>query len=204
MEKNFSSREAKKIILKQERKKRFVALEFVKRSDTYNLGIGGEGGPHFKGKTHSKESIEQMVSNKKGFTHSVESKKKISEANKGKVISDETRKKLSEKAKLKKDQRIMKKFRDYLAEAKSWINESKEKNKGPFKFSKEQTEKLLKHFREKAHWKKRETSPEYNKITKVEIAQGLVHFDVSDGKKIGRFTISEKTLENIVGKMDTL
>ena len=34
--------------------------EFVKSENTYNLGIGGEGGPHFKGRKHTEQSKQKM------------------------------------------------------------------------------------------------------------------------------------------------
>lgn len=80
------------------KEKAIITEEFVSHKDTYNVGIGGEGGPHFKGKKHSPESKAKMVH--KNYTHSSETKAKISEANRKRKFSDETKKKLSEKAKL--------------------------------------------------------------------------------------------------------
>ena len=53
--------------------------EFISSSTNYNSAVGGEGGPHFKGRSHS-----------------IEARKKISKIAKTRVMSSSTREKISE------------------------------------------------------------------------------------------------------------
>lgn len=95
-----------------------ITEEFVARSDTYNMGVGGEGGAHFKGKSHSAETvarIKQSLSSdenkqkladagrkagslSKGRKLSATARQNMSDAQR-KAISDETKKKISESLK---------------------------------------------------------------------------------------------------------
>ena len=95
-----------------------ITEEFVARSDTYNMGVGGEGGAHFKGKSHSKETkqrIKETLKSKdwshlkgipahnKGKKDGEETRKRKSEASKKRgPMSEETKRKISETLKQKK------------------------------------------------------------------------------------------------------
>ena len=83
------------------KEKEIVTEEFIAKKNNYNMGVGGEGGSHFKGKTHTEETKKKLSDIAKNRKLSSESKLKISEANRRRVLSDETKKKLSEKAKLR-------------------------------------------------------------------------------------------------------
>jgi hypothetical protein len=95
-----------------------ITEEFVARSDTYNMGVGGEGGAHFKGKKHSAETIAQIKQSlgsdenkqklieagrkagslSKGRKLSATARQNMSDAQR-KAISDETKEKISESLK---------------------------------------------------------------------------------------------------------
>lgn len=81
------------------KEKEIITEEFVLRRDTYNLGVGGEGGPHFKGRRHTPETKKKLSSlniNRKPLSQ--EARQKISEANKRRVVTEETKKKIAFKA----------------------------------------------------------------------------------------------------------
>jgi len=86
------------------KEKELITEEFVLRKDTYNAGIGGEGGPHFKGKTHSKEVKEKLGFLSKGRKikkkpeHLEKEKQTRFEKNNGKFFSEETIEKIRQKA----------------------------------------------------------------------------------------------------------
>jgi group I intron endonuclease len=84
-----------------DKERELVNETFISTDKNYNLGVGGEGGPHFLGKKHSEETKKRLSEKMKGNKISDESRKKISESNRTRKISEDTKRKLSEKAKLR-------------------------------------------------------------------------------------------------------
>ena len=77
-----------------------VSESFISNNNNYNAGVGGEGGPHFNGKKHTKSTKNRLSELAKGRVYSKETRDKISEGNRRRgTPSMETKKKLSDKAK---------------------------------------------------------------------------------------------------------
>lgn len=79
------------------KEKELITEEFISSNSNYNMGVGGEGGPHFKGRKHTEESRKKMGRSGRKLTKT--QRKKISEGNRRRIISEETKQKLSELAK---------------------------------------------------------------------------------------------------------
>lgn len=91
-----------------------VNSNFVTRSDTYNLGLGGEGGSHFKERIHSKETKMKISLSLLGHKQNKETRNMLSEmqigipkpyisdALRGKKKSEEHKRKISESLKGRK------------------------------------------------------------------------------------------------------
>jgi len=77
------------------KEKELITEDLVASKNTYNKGVGGEGGPHFKGKTHTKETRERFAKTMRGNKLSEEHRSKISDANRRRTLTAETREKLS-------------------------------------------------------------------------------------------------------------
>lgn len=103
------------------KEKELITEEFVSSKQTYNLGIGGEGGAQFNGKKHSDETKEKLRLITIGKKLSDETKNKISESLKNRVCSEETRKKLSNAAKMRSNEirlRVSKSLKEYYKNKK--------------------------------------------------------------------------------------
>lgn len=74
-----------------EKEKELISEEFVNRKDTYNIGIGGEGGPHFRGKTHSEDTKIKLSNASRGNTSAIGR----TPWNKGKMQTEEHKNKIS-------------------------------------------------------------------------------------------------------------
>ena len=87
------------------KEREIITEELVNNPKCYNIGIGGEGGPQFKGKTHSLETKARISASRLGKSClTADGALRIAAASKGKIVSDETRKKLSAAAKARKPQ----------------------------------------------------------------------------------------------------
>ena len=87
------------------KEKEIITEEFVLRKDTYNVGIGGEGGAHFKGKSHSKEvreKIRKSLSTPEAKEKAIQYGRMAGLASKGRKLSGAARKNMSEAAKKRK------------------------------------------------------------------------------------------------------
>lgn len=82
------------------KERELVTEELVANPLSYNIGVGGEGGPHFKGKTHTAEAKAKFSS--LGIKRSDEFRAKVSEANKRRIRKPETGDKIAAKARGRK------------------------------------------------------------------------------------------------------
>lgn len=94
------------------KEKEMVNEALVADPMSYNMAVGGEGGPHFKGKKHTNETRALLRSRGTGRVvsdetrlklatnrHTTETKEKISVSAKKRVWSEETKRKISESLK---------------------------------------------------------------------------------------------------------
>lgn len=92
------------------KEKEIITEEFVSRSDTYNVGVGGEGGPHFKGKKHGPymEAVNTSDSHRKKISDGMKRVYRENKGpwNKGKKQTKEHNEKISNARKGKKGKKL--------------------------------------------------------------------------------------------------
>lgn len=83
-----------------EKEKEIVTLEFVNRSDVYNMGVGGKGNP-LRGVGHSQKTITKISNSLKTVHKDPEYRNKFIESRRGRKKSDSERNKISNTLKTK-------------------------------------------------------------------------------------------------------
>lgn len=68
------------------KERELITENLIASPQSYNMAVGGEGGPHFKGKKHSKETRQRISEYSRNRRLSDESKKKITLAQTGKRV----------------------------------------------------------------------------------------------------------------------
>lgn len=80
-----------------------VTEEYVKRDDNYNLGVGGQGGGMFSGRTHSDATKAKLsIIGKKPKNYTEEAKERHRQAGR-RPCSEETKRKISEGMRKRKE-----------------------------------------------------------------------------------------------------
>lgn len=79
-----------------EKEKVLVTEELVKSKKCYNIGVGGQGGPLFKGKNHSEETIEKIKKNHRRLSPKEEHRNMIGDWKRGRLVTLETKIKILE------------------------------------------------------------------------------------------------------------
>lgn len=146
------------------KEKELITEELVSNPNCYNVGIGGEGGPHFKGRTHTDETKEKISKSSKlsnrDYTNARNGIKRFHDNIKqsdpdfykrraikltNRKLSDETKKKISNKLKLYNE--------NLSCEEKEQINMKKKIARNKRKISEEQKlkarESMLKYWQQK-------------------------------------------------------
>ena len=86
------------------KEKEILTEEFISTDSNYNAGVGGEGGPHFRGKSHTAETKSLIGQKNRGKVKTAENIQKIKLANKRRTLSGwthsaESREKMRQKKK---------------------------------------------------------------------------------------------------------
>jgi hypothetical protein len=135
------------------KERELITEEFVNCKDTYNMGVGGEGGSHFKGKKHSIE-VRKKIS-ESNISRDYSSLKGKIPWNKGKKDDDSTREKkkkaASNRDKLSDDRKnkISESLKKFNKENPNYQRNSKKRVRKPLS---EETKQKLRD-RQKDFWK---------------------------------------------------
>ena len=80
------------------KEKELVTEDLVSDPMSYNMGVGGEGRPMFRGRLHTEETKSKISRSVSGKVPSIETRRKIGEANRNRIITDDFRQRMREVA----------------------------------------------------------------------------------------------------------